>query len=260
MKVNKTYALATNEGDSNIAAKDFIVAHSTATPNGEAWAIARNMKRGINTAQTYVHFAVDDKSIYEIGEPGYVSWGCGYSGNHRAPVQIELCEFRDKKRALKAYANYISLIRKYANKYGIPLTLDTAGRGIKTHRWITQNLGDTDHSDPYGYLSSIGISKAQFAYDIAHGVGGKTAAAKTTKKRSSWVKKTGTFILGQALEIHKEPHISSLAIAKLPKGSAIKYNATMQGPKRLWLRQPRVNGYGYIVGKDKHGKALGKFK
>lgn len=84
------------------------------------------------------------------------------------------------------------------------------------------------------------------------------------KKKSSWVKKSGTFVLGQTLEIHKTPHIDSPAIAKLPKGSVVKYDATLQGlqgPKRLWLRQPRNGGkYGYIVGKDKYGKALGKFK
>lgn len=82
----------------------------------------------------------------------------------------------------------------------------------------------------------------------------------TAKKKSSWVKKSGEFVLGQALEIHKEPHIDSPAIAKLPKGSVVKYDATLQGPKRLWLRQPRSKGYGYIVGKDKYGKALGKFR
>lgn len=82
----------------------------------------------------------------------------------------------------------------------------------------------------------------------------------TAKKKSSWVKKSGEFVLGQALEIHKEPHIDSPAIAKLPKGSVVKYDATLQGPKRLWLRQPRSKGYGYIVGKDKYGKLLGKLK
>ena len=180
-------------------------------------------------------------------------------------MQIELCEFSNKTRAKKAYRNYIGLIREYAQKYGIPLTLDTsAKRGVKTHNWITQHLGNTDHSDPYGYLSSIGISKAQFAYDIAHGVGGKTTSAKkpakSASKKSGWIKKTGTFVLGKALKLHTSPHISAPAIAKLPKGSAIKYDAILQGPKRLWLRQPRANGYGYIVGKDKYGKAMGKFK
>lgn len=89
---------------------------------------------------------------------------------------------------------------------------------------------------------------------------GSSKVETKPKKKSTWKKKSGTFVLGQALEIHKEPHISSPAIAKLPKGSVVKYDATLQGPKRLWLRQPRPKGYGYIVGKDKYGKALGKFK
>ncbi|MBP2057029.1 GH25 family lysozyme M1 (1,4-beta-N-acetylmuramidase) [Lactobacillus colini] len=82
-----------------------------------------------------------------------------------------------------------------------------------------------------------------------------------SKVKSTWVKESGTFILGESLKIHESPHIDSPAIAKLPKGSVIKYDATLQGPLRLWLRQPRSGGkYGYIVGKDKYGKALGKFK
>lgn len=79
-------------------------------------------------------------------------------------------------------------------------------------------------------------------------------------KKSDWIKKPGTFILGKALKLHTSPHINAPAIAMLPKGSAIKYDAVLQGPKRLWLRQPRAKGYGYIVGKNKYGKAMGKFK
>ncbi|KJY55459.1 hypothetical protein JF76_10980 [Lactobacillus kullabergensis] len=180
-------------------------------------------------------------------------------------MQIDLCEFSNKTRAKNAYRNYISLIREYAQKYGIPLTLDTnAKRGVKTHNWVTHNLGNTDHSDPYDYLSSIGVSKAQFAHDIANGVGGKALVAKKPAKsasnKSTCVKKSGTFILGKALKQHTSPHISAPAIAKLPKGSAVKYDAVLQGPKRLWLRQRRANGYGYIVGKDKYGKTMGQFK
>jgi len=71
---------------------------------------------------------------------------------------------------------------------------------------------------------------------------------------------SGTFVLGKSLKLHTSAHINAPAIAKLPKGSAIKYDAVLQGHKRLWLRQPRANGYGYIVGKDKYGKSMGKFK
>ena len=77
MKLNKKYALSVNEGASTLAERDFIVAHSTATPNGEAWAIAHNMKAGINTAQTYVHLVVDDKECYLVGGLGHVAWGGG---------------------------------------------------------------------------------------------------------------------------------------------------------------------------------------
>lgn len=89
---------------------------------------------------------------------------------------------------------------------------------------------------------------------------GKSVTVKP-KKKSEWKKKNGVFVLGQSLKLHKTPHIDSPAIAELPKGSAIKYDATLQGPKRLWLRQPRSGGkYGYIVGRDKYNKALGKFE
>ncbi|GAA3626259.1 hypothetical protein GCM10022297_00980 [Lactobacillus hamsteri] len=88
----------------------------------------------------------------------------------------------------------------------------------------------------------------------------KKPVAKS-KNKAAWKKKQGTFILGQALKLHESPHIDSPAIAKLPKGSIIQYDATLQGPLRLWLRQPRSNGkYGYIVAKDKYGKLLGKLK
>lgn len=56
-----------------------------------------------------------------------------------------------------------------------------------------------------------------------------------TQKKSKWVKKSGTFVLGKALKIHTSPHIDASAIAKLPKGSVVRYDATLHGPLRLWL-------------------------
>lgn len=87
-----------------------------------------------------------------------------------------------------------------------------------------------------------------------------SSAKSAEKSHSTWKKQSGTFILGEALKLHKTPHIDSPAIAKLPAGSEIKFDATLQGPLRLWLRQPRSNSYGYIVAKDRYGKWLGKIK
>nr|WP_259334997.1 N-acetylmuramoyl-L-alanine amidase [Lactobacillus bombicola] len=167
-----------NEGSSQLATPRFIIAHSTATPNGEAWAISRNMKNSINTSQTYVHFVIDDKSIYQVGELGYVAWGAGMPANSLAPVQIELCEFTNHKRAMKAYKHYVNWLRWSAKKYGIPLALDTNSyRGIKTHSWLVQHgYSNTDHVDPWQYLPKIGISKAKFAKDLTKGFSGLNIA------------------------------------------------------------------------------------
>lgn len=86
------------------------------------------------------------------------------------------------------------------------------------------------------------------------------SSSKKESKKSKWVKKSGKFILNESLKLHISPDINSSAIAKLQKGSVVEYDATLQGPKRLWLRQPRSKGYGYIVAKDKYGKLLGKLK
>lgn len=88
----------------------------------------------------------------------------------------------------------------------------------------------------------------------------KTKLSVKEAHKSKWKKTSGTFVLNQTLKLHRSPHIESPAIAVLKKGSAIKYDASLQGPLRLWLRQPRKNGYGYIVGKDRFGKKLGKFE
>ncbi|RMC50815.1 peptidoglycan recognition family protein [Lactobacillus sp. ESL0225] len=178
MKRNYKYALSDNEGSSQLATPRFIIAHSTATPNGEAWAIARNMKTGINVSQTYVHLVIDDKSIYQVGELGYVAWGAGSPANSLAPVQIELCEFSNHRRALKAYKHYVNWLRWSAKKYGIPLALDTNSyRGIKTHSWLVQHgYSNTDHVDPWQYMPKIGISRAKFAKDLQKGFSGVNIA------------------------------------------------------------------------------------
>lgn len=78
-------------------------------------------------------------------------------------------------------------------------------------------------------------------------------------KHASWQAKKGTFVLGQDLMLHKSPRVSAPSIAKLGKGDRVAYDAILQGPLRLWLRQPREKeGYGYIVARDKYGHLLGK--
>lgn len=52
----------------------------------------------------------------------------------------------------------------------IPVVLDWTGNGIKSHRWITDNLKGTTHRDPYLYLASMGITEEQFEKDNLNGL------------------------------------------------------------------------------------------
>ena len=81
------------------------------------------------------------------------------------------------------YRLYVTLLRELAVEGGIPVTLDTDDlAGIKTHYYCTYNQPDnhSDHVDPYPYLESWGISKAQFKKDIENGIGGTEGWKKNT--------------------------------------------------------------------------------
>lgn len=185
--INTSYELADGQGDTRVAAGRLLIAHSTADTDATAANIAQYFKNNLDTVQAYTHFAVDDQQACMVGTPGYVAWGAGAVANILAPVQIELCEFSDRTRALAAYRNYIELIRMYADKYGINKTLDDSNRnnGVKTHNWVSRNLGDTDHTDPVDYLASIGITQAQFASDIANGTGASTVVTNVPNVQPS---------------------------------------------------------------------------
>lgn len=184
LKFNKTYSLNDNEGSSTLVTRGtMIIAHSTANPNTSAKNNAAYEKRTFNNA--YVHFIVDDSAIYQVGEPGYVAWGCGAIGNYLAPVQIELCEFTDKAKAKKAYKNYVDLIKWAIKKYGCENSVDSNNKtsGVKTHNWVSRNLGGTDHSDPVNYLKSIGVSLSQFEKDIKGTTSTKSNVTRVTVKK-----------------------------------------------------------------------------
>lgn len=168
VKYDYTYQLGKNEGSPARATNQYIILHETGNANNtgsnSALNEAKYMKSHWNSA--YTHAIAGHDRVYIIGNPGYVAYGAGSPANGQSPFQIELSRYADKSLALKAYRNWIEISREMAKKYGIPLTLDAPGKGIKSHKWVSDNLWG-DHQDPYGYLSSIGISKAQVAADLA---------------------------------------------------------------------------------------------
>jgi N-acetylmuramoyl-L-alanine amidase len=178
--INKQYALAVGEGDSRKAQNTYGILHDVGNPNSTARNNANYLKNHYNDA--YVTHVVGAEGIFEVGTPGYVSWGA-LNANPYAPFQIELENTDNQADFEKGYKNYIALAREMAGEYGIPLTLDVGGAGtpgIKSHKWVSDNIGG-DHQDPYAYLASHGISKEQLARDLANGINGTVTTAAVTQ-------------------------------------------------------------------------------
>lgn len=116
------------------------------------------------------HWVGSGGRIVQIAPTGYIQYGAGGIANPYSYAQVELARTNNADTFKKDYAAYVWLLRTLAAECGIPQTLDKTGYGIKTHLWVTNNLGNTDHTDPYAYLNSWGVSAAQFAADIANGL------------------------------------------------------------------------------------------
>lgn len=172
--INDEFNLGANEGSSQVAVPNKVILHETANPRATGRNEAEYMKRSWLSNQAYTTDIVGDGGIvYRVGQQGFVSWGAG-NANPYAPVQIELQHTKDPILFAKNYEAYVNYARDSAKKFGIPLTLDQGNsvltKGIVSHRWVTDNIWG-DHTDPYGYLASMGVSKAKLASDLANGVG-----------------------------------------------------------------------------------------
>lgn len=232
-KINFDYAFSASEGSSIPTNDKYIIAHSTATPNATAKNEAQYFKKNWASSETYVQFCVDDTGAYGIGEEGYLAWGAGATGNKNSPVQIELCEFNNRTKALNAYKNFVNLLRASAKAYGLNYVL---GQGIVTHHQLAQWNHETNHTDPDTYLASLGISERQFAQDLLKGFGGSTAGqsgASLGKPAEST--STKKFKVSIGLGKYKTPDFSN-QIGTLKVGDIVSYETKLVGKSYTWLK------------------------
>ena len=151
------------------ATNDFIILHESGNANNVGLdSLDREVSYMTNNWQNafVTHFVGSGGRIVQLANVGYESWGAGSVANPRSYAQIELARTNDKAIFEKDYRAYIWLAKKLASESGIPLLLDTNNNGIKTHKWVSDNLGDTDHTDPIAYFASWGISIDKLKQDI----------------------------------------------------------------------------------------------
>ena len=69
----------------------------------------------------------------------------------------------------------------------------------------------------------------------------------TPIERDVWYSEKGTFVTGGAINLRYGARTSSKIIAQFPAGTEVKYDAYSRHGGYVWIRQPRSNGYGYLV-------------
>ncbi|MCT3532234.1 N-acetylmuramidase [Latilactobacillus curvatus] len=247
--VNNTYQLGVNEGSNQRTNNRLVIAHETGT-YAPAVNNAAYMKRTWNTNYAYTQYVVGDGGkVYRVGADGYVSWGAGTWGNANAPVQVELARTTNATQFKVDYAVYVNLLRDSANKFGISTDLDT-GYGIVTHKWITDNVWG-DHQDPYGYLASHGITKAQFAQDLKTGLpengsGTNTTPinpVKPTPNANEWAENWHFTNGDQPIQARLgTPSLSAPYAGKLPAHTTIYYDRVAVRDGYVWCHWTTNNG------------------
>lgn len=157
----------------SLTAVKYVIAHESGNAKNNGPNALENEINFMNRNKTNAftsHWVGGGGRIVQVAPVNKIQYGCGPKGNPFSYAQVELARTSDKNQFKKDYAAYIWLLRKLAKDAGIPITLDGSGNGIKSHRWITDNLGGTTHRDPYSYLQSMGISEEQFKKDIKNGI------------------------------------------------------------------------------------------
>ncbi|MBF7121825.1 glucosaminidase domain-containing protein [Pediococcus pentosaceus] len=183
--IDYTHQLSDDEGSDQQTKNNVIIAHATGV-----YAPAENVaifeKREWDSSKSYVQYIVGDGGkVYAVGQEGYVAWGAGEWANENAPVQVELAQTYSDSQFKKDYQTYVNLLRDSAKKWNIPTSLDSSEyRGIKSHVWITNHVWG-NHVDPYGYLSTHGISQTQFAPDLQYGFGSSSSDSSNNTSNDS---------------------------------------------------------------------------
>lgn len=245
----------TNYGTRN-SINNLIIAHETANSNSTIEGEVAYMKRNASSAFV-THFVGGGGRIIQTAPVGKVSWGAGPKANGYAYAQVELCRTNDKAKFQKDYAAYVWLLRYLSGNVSIPKTLDTGSsvydKGVKSHKWVSDKLGGTDHQDPYGYLASWGISKEQFAKDISGGLGSAAPAPSKPALSVSYTVKKGDTLWGIA-NTHKSTvdNLKSLNRLKsdlITPGQVLKLSGTVAAkPTPATPAKPQATGDSIIKG------------
>lgn len=162
-----------------LTTSSLVIAHESGNPdNTGSHSLENEIAYMVRTAKSggafTSHWVGGGGRIIQIAKTGWLQYGAGPKANEHAFANVELARTNSSATFKKDYAAYIWLLKRLAREANIPCRLNEGAtiqsKGIKTHHWVTKNLGGTTHTDPDDYLNSFGISLTQFAADLLNGI------------------------------------------------------------------------------------------
>ncbi len=162
-----------------VGAPEGIIAHETANNTSTIDGEIAYMKRNYQNA--FVHAFVDDNRIVETAPTDYLAWGAGPYANSRF-IQVELVRVQGKDRFSKAINNYADYIATNLLYYKLPVdSAEYDGTGtLWSHKAISNYIGGTDHTDPYGWFAENNYTFDELVYLVAEKYNYKTSGIPAT--------------------------------------------------------------------------------
>ncbi len=230
----------------------------------------------------FAHYTTKEQAIVEADFAGQTAKAAGLPVGAVLATDVESQEANNQSKATNDRNN--AAFMKEIQKFGYRADIYTSGswannkmtiKGktgwiaaypyvVSGKNWYSSNHAWQWSSTAKFRISSGGFDVSQLNSDY-YTAGQKSKVKPTNKaavkannrkankhnyklsKSTKWVKESKTYTLKTAVKLHTSASTSSNAIAILPAGTTIKTDrAIIQGGYR-WVRQPRFNGYGYLV-------------
>lgn len=111
-------------------------------------------KNGGRTASW--HFTVDDIEIYQSQSTNYKCYHAGDSTGNNISIGIEICQFKDKDKQLKAYKNAIELVKILIKYHNFDIS-----KVVQHNYWSGKDCPSLLRSNTYGYNWNWFISEVK---------------------------------------------------------------------------------------------------
>lgn len=111
-------------------------------------------KNGGRTASW--HFTVDDVEIYQSQSTNYKCYHAGDSTGNNISIGIEICQFKDKGRQLKAYKNAIELVKILIKYHNFDIS-----KVVQHNHWSGKDCPSLLRANTYGYNWNWFISEVK---------------------------------------------------------------------------------------------------